>query len=52
LREVIGGAGTGEIPTLRQAIGPRLSLAFLYGEFLVDPVHHISKLEFGISANP
>lgn len=51
LREVIGGAGVGRIPALRQAIGPRLSLGFLYGEYLVDPVHHFSKVEFGIAAS-
>lgn len=52
LREVIGGADVGGFGSLRQAIGPRLSLGFFYGEFLVDPVHHISTLEFGIGLTP
>ena len=49
LREALGGAAAGRIPTLQQATGFRVSLTVFYVEFLVDPVRHLSHTGVGIS---
>ena len=49
LREAVGGAAPGRIPTLQQATGFRLSFSVIYVEFLVDPVRHRSHTGYGIS---
>jgi hypothetical protein len=49
LREAVGGAAPGRIPTLQQATGFRVSLSVIHVEFLVDPVRHRSHTGFGIS---
>ena len=49
LREVLGGADRGRLPTLEQALGIRLSLSLFYGELLLDPVRHHVHVSGGIS---
>jgi hypothetical protein len=49
LRDAVGGAAIGQFPTLHQAIGPRVSVGFLYAEFLVDPVRRTSWAGGGLS---
>ena len=49
LREAVGGAAPGRIPTLQQATGFRVSLSVIYVEFLVDPVRRRWHTGAGIS---
>jgi len=49
LREVIGGADLGRFPTLDQASGVRLTAAYLYAEWLIDPVTRHQHYSYGIS---
>ena len=37
IREVLGGAAAGALPSLEQATGLRLSASVLYAELLTDP---------------
>ena len=49
LREVIGGATTGAFPTLDQATGARLSVSYVYVEWLIDPVSRKQHHSFGLT---
>ncbi|MEO6877340.1 MAG: hypothetical protein ABI205_02585, partial [Gemmatimonadaceae bacterium] len=49
LREILAGAAENRFPTLSQATGVRVSVGFVYGELLVDPVSHHRYGGFGIS---
>ena len=50
LREVVGGADRGRMPTLEQAMGFRLSLSVFHFELMLDPVRHHVHESVGISA--
>jgi hypothetical protein len=49
LREILGGAADGRVPTLDQAVGPGLSVGYVYGELLIDPVRHRGRFSFGLT---
>ncbi len=46
LREVLGGATTGKIPTLAQAAGARMTLGVVYVEALADPA--VRRVHIGL----
>jgi len=50
LREVLAGAAVGQAPKLAQATGARVTLAFLYVEYLADPSRRRGKFGVGFSA--
>jgi hypothetical protein len=45
----MGSAGVGRLPELEQATGLRLTLSFLYGEFLIDPGNGHTHRTVGLS---
>lgn len=49
LREMVGGAALGRFPTLAQAMGVRLSVSYVYVEWLVDPVTRRQHHSYGIT---
>jgi len=51
-REILGGASVQAFPRLHQAVGARLGLRWLYGEFLLDPETHRSRGGVGVSLTP
>jgi hypothetical protein len=50
LREVLGSAGLGSLPSLEQRAGARIKLAFVYAEGLIDPTRHRMHFGVGLSA--
>ena len=52
LRYAAGSAGIGDLPTLVQNIGARVSLRFLRYEYALDPVSHDSRSSFSLSITP
>ncbi|HEY4305895.1 MAG TPA: hypothetical protein VGM82_15595 [Gemmatimonadaceae bacterium] len=52
LRELLGGAAVQSFPHLHQAVGARLGLKMLYGEFLIDPDTHKKSGGVGVSLTP
>jgi len=49
IRHAMGSAGVGRLPELEQATGLRLTLSFLYGEFLIDPGNGHTHRTVGLS---
>jgi hypothetical protein len=49
IREALGTAGVGGWPNVHQNTGARLSVSFLYGEWLFDPVAHRGHSAFGLT---
>jgi hypothetical protein len=49
IREILGGAAAGALPTLQQALGVRLSASVLYAELLADPARGHWHFGLGIA---
>jgi hypothetical protein len=49
LREILGGAAIGRVPTLDQATGAGLSIGYVYGELLIDPIRHHGRFSYGLT---
>ena len=49
LREIVGGAAVGRFPDLAQATGVRLSLSYVYVEWLIDPATRHQHSSYGVT---
>jgi hypothetical protein len=49
LREILGGAAVGRFPNLAQATGVRLSVSYVYVEWLIDPATRRQHYSYGVT---